>query len=173
MKRTILVFGLIAGCIVSFLMVLNVTNCYRQTDYDTSLWLGYASMIIAFSFVFIGIKNYRDKHNQGVIGFQKAFTIGFWITIIASSMYVLAWLIDYHFFIPDFMEKYSAHMIAEAKSSGLPQIELDKKMAEMNHFKEMYKNPVFMILMTYAEILPVGLLITLISALILKKKAIE
>ena len=84
-------------------------------------------MIIAFSFVFVGIKNFRDKHNERSITFKKAFTIGLWITLIASSMYVMVWMIDYHLFILDFMEKYSAHMLEQAQSSGANQVELDNK----------------------------------------------
>jgi hypothetical protein len=35
----------------------------------------------------------------------------------------------------------------------------------------MYKNPFFNAMMTYIEILPAGLIVTLISSLILKRKA--
>ncbi len=143
MKKTVLVFGLIAGCIVSIMMVLGMAKCYTETDYSNGMWIGYTSMIIAFSFVFIGIQNFRDKHNEGNITFKKAFTVGLWITLIASSMYVVVWMIDYHFFIPDFMDKYSAHMIDQAKSSGASQTELDSQIAEMAKYKEWYKNPFF------------------------------
>jgi hypothetical protein len=67
--------------------------------------IGYASMLIAFSLVFVGIRNYRDKFNEGVISFGKAFKIGIMIVLIASTMYVVAWLIDYFFFIPDFFNR--------------------------------------------------------------------
>src|ERR1017187_9822075 len=70
--------------------------------------IGYASMLVALSLVFVGIRNYRDKYNNGVISFGKAFKIGIMIVLIASTIYVVAWLIDYFFFIPDFMEKYSS-----------------------------------------------------------------
>ena len=135
--------------------------------------MGYTSMLLAFSMVFVGIKNFRDKYHQGSISFKKAFLIGLYITLIACTMYVIVWMIDYHYFIPDFMDKYSAHMIAQAKASGANQADIDKQIAEMAKFKEMYKNPVFMILMTYAEIIWVGLIISLISALILKRKPKE
>ncbi len=170
MRKNVIVFGLIAGAIVSTMMIIGVAACYNSMNFDLGMWLGYSSMIIAFSFVFVGIKNYRDKHNQGIISFKKAFTIGLWITMIASSIYVIVWMIDYYCFIPDFMDKYGAYMIEHSKASGADQVELDKQMAEMLKYKEMYKNPVFVILFTYMEILPVGLIITLISALILKKK---
>src|ERR1700740_1491553 len=104
MKKNILVNGLISGFIVSILMLFSVNYfCHREggMDYNSSLLIGYASMLIAFSFVFVGIRNYRDKYNEGVISFGKAFKIGIMIVFIASTMYVVAWLIDYFFFIPD------------------------------------------------------------------------
>ena len=175
MNRNIIIYGLIAGIIVSILMLLStnyISHCEGNVDYNTSMLIGYASMLIAFSLVFVGIRNYRDKYNEGVISFGKAFKIGIMIVIIASTIYVVAWLIDYYFFIPDFMEKYSAHMLEELKASGASQMEIDKQTKEMAGFARMYKNPFFNAMMTYVEILPVGLVVTLISSLILKRKSL-
>jgi hypothetical protein len=127
-------------------------------------------MVVAFAFMFVGIKNFRDKYNGGVVSFGKAFRIGLYIALIASTMYVLVWLVEYYFFVPDFMEKYTACTMRDARASGASEAELTEKAAEMAKFTEMYKNPVWVVLITYAEILPVGLLIALISALILKRK---
>ena len=174
MKRNILIYGLIAGIIVSVLMLFTtnyISHCEGNIDYDSSLLIGYASMLIAFSLVFVGIRNYRDKYNGGVISFGKAFKIGIMIVLIASTIYVVAWLVDYFFFIPDFMEKYSAHMVDELKASGASQMEIDKQTKEMANFARMYKNPFFNAMMTYVEILPVGLVVTLLSSLILKRES--
>src|SRR6476620_5983103 len=174
MKKNIIIYGLIAGIVVSILMLFGVnylSHCEGSVDYNTSMLIGYASMLIAFSLVFVGIRNYRDKYNEGVISFGKAFKIGIMIVLIASTIYVVAWLIDYFFFIPDFIEKYSAHMLDQLKASGASQIEIDKQTKEMADFARMYKNPFFNAMMTYVEILPVGLIVTLISSLILKRKA--
>src|SRR5437773_9356108 len=124
MKKNIIIYGLIAGIVVSVLMLfsVNMSNAEGHIDYDTSLLIGYAAMLIAFSLVFVGIRNYRDKYNEGVISFGKAFKIGIMIVLIASTMYVVAWLIDYFFFVPDFMEKYSAHELDKLKASGANQI---------------------------------------------------
>ena len=173
MKKNIIIYGLIAGVIVSTLMLLTtnyISHCEGNVDYGTSMLIGYASMILSFSLVFVGIRNYRDKYNQGVISFGKAFKIGLLIVLIASTIYVVAWLIAYFFFMPDFIEKYSAHMLEELKASGASQIEIDKQAKEMASFCKMYKNPFFNAMMTYVEILPVGLIVTLISSLILKRK---
>ncbi len=139
-------------------------------DYNISLFVGYASMLIAFSLVFVGIRNYRDKYNGGVISFGKAFKIGIMIVLIASTIYVIAWLIDYSYFVPDYLEKYSALMINKLKASEAGQIEINKQTKEMAAMAKMYKNPFFNAMMTYVEILPVGLVVTLISSLILKRK---
>jgi hypothetical protein len=173
MKKNIIIYGLIAGIVVSILMqfIVNyISHCKGNVDFDTSMLIGYASMLIAFSLVFVGIRNYRDKYNEGVISFGKAFKIGSMIVLIASTIYVVAWLIDYFFFIPDFAEKYSAQMLDKLKASGASQIEIDNQTKEMANFARMYKNPFFNAMMTYIEILPVGLIVTLISSLILKRK---
>lgn len=173
MKNNILIHGLIAGIIVSVLMLASVnyySHCEGNVDMGTSMLIGYGSMLLAFSLVFVGIKNYRDKYNGGVISFGKAFKIGILIVLLASTVYVIAWMIDYFFFMPDFMEKYSAHMLAELKASGASQAAIEQQAQEMAGFATMYNNPFFNALMTYIEILPVGLIVTLISALILKRK---
>src|SRR6266498_2565403 len=161
MQKNILIYGLIAGAIVSVLMLLSVNFLSHQDgiSYDTSLVIGYASMLIAFSLVFVGIRNYRDKYNGDVISFGKAFKIGIMIVLIASTIYVIAWLIDCFFFIPDFAEKYSAHTLDKLKASGASEIEIDKQTKEMASFVRMYKNPFFNAMMTYIEILPVGLIV--------------
>ena len=174
MKKNIIVYGVIAGIVVSVVMLFSInvmSHTEGKVDYNTSLLIGYASMLIAFSLVFVGVRNYRDKYNGGVISFGKAFKIGIMIVLIASTIYVVAWLIDYYFFIPDFAEKYSAHTLDQLKASGASQIEIDKETKEMANFVRMFKNPFFNAMMTYIEILPVGLIVTLISSLILKRKA--
>ncbi len=176
MKKNIIIYGLIAGIVVTVLMLSSVnylSHCEGNVDYNTSMLIGYASMLLAFSLVFVGIRNYRNKFNGGVISFGKAFKIGIMMVLIASTIYVVAWLIDYYFFIPDFMEKYSAHMLDELKASGASQIEIEKQTKDMANFAVMFKNPFFNAMMTYVEILPVGLIVTLISSFILKRKAVK
>lgn len=173
MKKNIIVYGLIAGVIVSVIMLFTMnylSHCEGSVDYETSMLIGYTSMLAAFSFVFVGIRNYRDNNNDGVISFGNAFKVGISIVLIASTVYVLAWLIDYFFFIPDFMDKYSAHMIEKLKASGASQIEIDKETEDMAKIIKMCKNPFLNAMMTYAEILPPGLIVTLVSSLILKRK---
>ena len=170
MKKNVLVFGLLSGSIITAFMIYSTLMCYKNADFKASEVVGYAGMLIAFAFIFVGIKNYRDKYNNGVISFGKAFKVGFFITLFASTLYVLAWVIEYYVFVPDWLDKYCTHMINEAKTGGVTQLELDKTNAQMNWYKEMYKNPLFLVLLTYVEVLPIGLVISLISALILKRK---
>jgi MFS family permease len=170
MKKIVIVCGLMAGGIVSAMMMITMAIYTSTGNFENGMIYGYASMLLAFSLIFVGIKNYRDKYNSGIISFGKAFKIGLFITLIASTMYVIVWLIDYYFFIPDFGEKYAAHMLEKLKASGTSEIEMAKQTKEMASFSEMYKNPFFNALITYSEIIPVGLIVTLISSIILKKK---
>lgn len=170
MTKNIFTYGLIAGAVVAIQMVFMIRIFYDSPDFEPSMFIGYASMIVAFSMIFVGIKNYRDKFQDGIITFGKAFKMGLWIAFIASTIYVVTWLIYYYFFVPDFMEKYAQHVLHQATKEGATAVELAAKTKEMEGYKEMYKNPLFVVLLTYFEIFPVGLLVAVISALILKRK---
>jgi hypothetical protein len=172
MKKTVIVYGLIAGVIVSAFMATSMAICYKNPAIiigNTGMIVGYLAMLIGFSMIFVAIKNYRDKYNNGFISFGRAFKIGFLISLIASTIYVLVWGIEFNFFMPDFMERYIGHIEQQARTSA-NSAELQREAAEMAKYKDMYKNPVFFALFTYAEILPVGLLVTLVSALILRRR---
>lgn len=172
MKRTVIIYGLISGAVVSAFMTITMLISAKDDTVHTgplSMVIGYLGMLIAFTFIFVAIKSYRDKQNNGIIGFGKAFGMGLLIALIASTLYVITWAIVYRNFLPDYMDKYCAAMIEQARSS-LSGPALEKKITEINKAKEMYATPAGFILFTFAEILPVGILVSLIAALVLKRK---
>ena len=164
MNNIIIKNGLFGSIIVSALLVFVTMYMKANPEKEVSMMIGFAVMILAFFFVALGIKQQRDANN-GLISFRNAFLTGFWITLIISTVYVLVWLIILYNFFPNFAEHYTDMAIAKASPD-----ELTKVTEEMNSFKEMYKNPIMVILFTYMEILPLGIVFSLISALILKKK---
>lgn len=171
MKKVVIIFGLISGTIITTMMLYAANECYKNPGtFRGNDVLGYAALIASFSFIFVGIKSYRDKRSNGFISFGKAFKIGLLITTVASTLYVVAWLFDFYLFIPDFIEHYTDHVIRVATADGASQKELSEKVEQMARLHEDYKNPLFVIVTTFIEIFPIGLVISLISALILKRK---
>lgn len=168
MKKIVIVNGVISGLIAAgWLIGLTIVG---GEHLESGMIYGYASMLLAFSLIFVGIKNYRDRYLDGVISFGKAFKTGILIALIASTFYVLTWQVCYFFFMPDFGEIYGAYVVEQLKKSGASQIQIDAKIKEMTEFARMYKNPFFNAMLTYCEILPVGLVISLVAAAILKRK---
>jgi hypothetical protein len=141
--------------------------CYTNPGFESNDVLGYAFMVVVFSMTFFGIRNYRNKVLDGIISFGQAFKTGALIAFIGSTMYVAVWLFYYYLFVPDFMDQYTIHVLKEAARDGA---DLKAKTEEMAKFKDMYKSPFFVIIITYTEVLPIGLIVALVSALILKKK---
>lgn len=170
MKRNVIVFGLIAGVLISTFTVITMAVCYRSTRFEGSMVLGFTAMLIAFSFIFVAVKDYRDKQNYGAISFGKALQIGLLISLIGSTMYTFAWAIQYHFFMPDFMDRYTAHAIQTLQASGKSASEIKASTKQLQEMNESYKNPLVFMLYTYAEILPVGIIVSVVTALILKRK---
>jgi hypothetical protein len=166
MKKTALIYGSLIG-IIFISGALYMTNLlfYKNPEIEGNDFLGYVVIIIIYSLLFFGVRNYRNRYLNGVISFKKAFKTGALIALVASTVYVVVWLFYYYLFAPDFMDKYTEYVLLHAAPA-----ELEEKTQMMNNYKTMYENPLFVILMSYAEILPPGLVFSLISSLILKKK---
>ena len=168
MKNIVLTFGIIAGLIVSIMMFITMNESFMDMKHGELI--GYTTMIIAFITIFFGVKAHRDKNLGGTVKFGKAFLLGLYITLIASTMYVASWMIISNTYGKNFMDHYYEKTIEDIRNSDLSQEEIDLKIQSMEQFQEMYKNPIFKIVITYMEILPVGLLISLISAGLLRKR---
>lgn len=173
MKKIIIVYGLIAGTIVGGLMLATMAYYYNQSDsleMENGHLIGYTTMVIALSVIFIAIKSVRDNHLSGVITFWKGCQVGLLITLIASVMYALSWEISYSRIGSEFVSKMKVKYVEELKAEGLSEAKIKTKTDEMNVTWEYYKNPVIRFGFTLMEIVPVGLVITLICAGLLRKK---
>ncbi|NJM24996.1 MAG: DUF4199 domain-containing protein [Bacteroidia bacterium] len=122
---------------------------------------------------FFGIKSYRDNHQEGAITFGKGFLVGLLIALLASTFYVVAWEIYFNATDQRFAEQYYSQTVTDIRDSGLPQPEVDAKVKKMEDMRDLYvNNALFRLAITYMEILPVGLLISLISAAVLRRKEV-
>lgn len=164
MVNNILKNGILGGIIAAIVMASMVFYMKANPGEQPSAIIGFISMLLAFTFLILGIKQQRES-NRGKITFGSAFLTGLGIAFVISTMYVLAWLVIYYNFFPDFMEKYGEMVLKNTKPE-----ELAAKTTEINQMKEWYKSPLMVILLTYMEILPIGIVISLIGALVLKKK---
>ena len=166
MRRLILIYGAIAGTIE--LALLGLTMGLVADHGALGMALGYLSMFIAMSMVFVGVKQYRDDHLGGVIRFWKALVVGLGIAGIACLFYALGWEIYLAVSGGDFMAEYMASAIREKAASGVSPTELAAFTAEMNDMARIYANPLLRHLITLREIAPVALVFALISALVLR-----
>jgi hypothetical protein len=172
MKKIVLTFGLIAGAILSAMMLLTLPFL-DKIGFDKGEVIGYSTMVLAFLMVFFGVKSYRDNVAGGVVTFGRAFLVGLMITLVATVCYVATWQVVYYKLAPDFGEKYTAYAVEKAKTSGATEAQIAAKTKEMNEFMEMYKNPLVNIGFTFLEPMPVGLLFTLVTAAALRGKRRE
>jgi hypothetical protein len=173
MKKIVITFGLISGLVISGLMLISMSLWRESSDFEYGEVLGYLSMVIALSTIFFGVKSYRDNELNGSITFGKGFLIGLLITMIAGVIYVVAWEIYFQTAFSNFSDQYLNHSVEKIKDSGVTAEEANKKISELKESMEMYNNnTIFRMAITFTEIFPVGLIISLISAAILRKKEI-
>jgi hypothetical protein len=172
MRKIVLTFGLIAGAILSVMMLLTMPF-HDQIGFDKGMIIGYTSMVLAFLMIFFGVKSYRDNVAGGRVSFGKAFQIGMLITLVATACYVATWQVVYRKVVPDYDEKYTAYSLDQARQAGATPEELAEKEREMKAFWEKYQNPLVNIAFTSLEPLPVGLIFTLVSAGVLSRKRRE
>jgi len=170
MKKTVLTFGLISGAVIS-LMMLATLPFIDRIGFEKGEIVGYSTMVLSFLLVFFGVRSYRENVGGGRITFGRALSVGILITLISCCCYVVTWEIIYFKLMPGFFEKYTNYMVEQLRTSGATQQMIDAKVQEMKSFKAMYDNPLINAAITFLEPLPVGLIVTLISAVVLRKKA--
>jgi hypothetical protein len=170
MKKTVLTYGLISGLLISVLMDSSLLLSSKIGS-GHSMILGYTIMVASFLMVYFGIRSYRDHTLAGQISFGRAFACGILIALITTVCYVGTWEILYFNFMPHFMDSYFAAQIHNVQSAGLDPAKTAAKVAEIQHSQQLYQNPLVNMAYTFIEPLPVGLLVTLISAAVLRKKA--
>lgn len=170
MTKIVLIFGLISGVIAGLLMwlLMGFVNT-GAINFDNGMIWGYATMIIALSMVFFGIKSYRDN-NGGRITFLKGLQVGILISLISAVCYAASWELYYPKVGDEFMQKYTTYYLEKMKSEGSSDAEIEKARVEGEQFMAMYKNVLVRFPMSMMEILPVGIIVTLISATLLRKR---
>ncbi len=167
MKRTIIRFGLystITICLLSFL----IWALIGVTDDGMGEIIGYSSMVVSLLFVFFGIKHFRDKENNGIVGFGKALLIGVLISLMASIAFGILDVIYVKFINPEFMTDYYDRMFDQARS--LPAEEFEIRKTELESEKEMFSNPITHFFIMSMMVFVIGFIISLLSALILQRK---
>lgn len=169
MFRKILIFGVISGLIVglaSFAMTVAMAGSPPPLEYG--MVFGYTTMLVALSFVFVGIKRHRDLDLGGVIRFWPALGMGLAISFIASVFYVLAWEAAMAVTGMDFAGEYARFLIDQQRAQGASAEALAQLSAELEQFKTQYADPLFRLPMTFTEMFPVGVLVSALSAGLLR-----
>jgi hypothetical protein len=169
MKKTVLVFGLISGAISSLWFVAIVPFGSR-IGIEQGTVIGYTTIVLSFLLVFFGIRSYRDNIGDGQITFVKGFAVGISITLISCVCYVVTWEIVYYNFLPNFWDHYGARLVEKLRASGASPAVVEARLQEVRKYKELYKNPLINGALTFIEPFPIGLLVTLISAAVLRRK---
>jgi len=168
MFNKILFYGAVAGLIVGVELFVVTVTMNGHISGPLGLVVGYATMLIALSAIFIAVKRHRDFELGGVIKFWPAFAMGLGISVVAGILYVLAWEVAQAVAHLDFADGYAKSVIREQVAQGVSGEALAKLEAEMEHFKVQYANPFYRLPMTFGEIFPVGVLVSLISAGLLR-----
>ena len=160
----VLRYGAIAGVLVGTPLFLLTVVVGDHLPAPWGAVVGYLTMLIALSTVFVAIKRYRDRELGGVIGFWRAFALGLGISCVAGVIYVLVWEAAMVAAGLDFGAAYSHALIEHKKAAGVSGEALAKFVAEMEQFQRDYANPWFRLPMTFTEIFPVGVIVSLVAA---------
>jgi hypothetical protein len=168
MKKTVLTYGLISGAIAAVLMLAHVPFM-DSLEYSTSLIVGYTGIVLSALLIFFGVRSYRENVGNGKISFGRGFAVGILIALISAACYVAAWEVVY-FSSPGIADHVFDKQVEELKATGAPQEKIDETAREAESFKKLYANPFVNVAFTFIEPFPVGLLMTLISAVILRRK---
>jgi len=148
--RYALVYGLITGLVIMG-VILGGSLLAPNAAIFSTVWFGYTVMVVAMTFLFVGVKRYRDVEKGGVIRFLPALGIGLAIGLVAVVTYVLIWEIYLAATHYAFIDLYFSGTDPETVA-----------------MRETYSNPVYRAFYTALELAPVALIMALFAAALLR-----
>jgi hypothetical protein len=169
MKKTVLTYGFISGGIAAVLMLATVpfVDSFKGRQGEI---VGYTGIVLSTLLVFFGVRSYRQNVGNGKLSFGRGLAVGLLITLISSACYVATWELVYFKLAPGIGDKMFASHVERLRTSGATQAEIDAAALQAESYKKMYDNPLLNAAITFIEPVPVGLVIALISAAILRRK---
>jgi hypothetical protein len=170
MKKTVLVYGAIGGIIIMPMLIALIVVGIKPGHMTNSVYFGYANMLLAFTMIFFGVRSYKNKQLNGSISFWRALGVGMLIMLVASTIYVIAWVILSRLFYPGFVDDYMNASFHKLDASKLSPEKIAEKKEEMRKEMEFYRTVPGMVMYTYVEILIAGIPMALISAIVFSIK---
>jgi len=146
-----LVYGTISGTIIILTMIAGF-ELTAPDSFVHTLWYGYALMLVVLTFVFVGMKRYRDVECGGVVRFGRVFLVGLGMAAFAAFTYVVIW---------EIYLAATGYRMLDAMIAGAPP-------ADRADMEAMLLNPVVRMPFELLELFPVGLVVALISAVLLR-----
>jgi xanthine/uracil permease len=162
-----LIYGTLAGAVILSVMLAGIVGGGQDSIFS-SMWFGYLVMLIGMTFMFVGVKRYRDNEHGGVIRFWPALKMGLGIAVVAGVAYVIVWEIYLASTGYRFMDDYLAGIAETLAAQGKSPAEVAAAMADYEWARINYPNPLFRIPLTFSEIFPIGLIAALVSAALLR-----
>ena len=109
----------------------------------------------------------------GSIKFWKGVQVGVLISLISGILYAVG-AMSYGIVSPNFeahfMTKFTELKVGKLTEQGASQDKIDEAKKEVEMMKTLFQNPVLFFLVCQMEILPVGFIVTLISAGLLRRR---
>ena len=165
--RYSIIYGGLAGAIIIAVTLVVFFSGVTGLGHGSMLF-GYLVMLVALSMIFVGVKRYRDVECGGVIRFGRAFGLGLGMALVAALIYIVGWEIYLAATGWDFMADYQAQMLADMQANGASAQEIADTRATMAVWGERYRSLLWRVPITFSEIFPVGLIVALVSAAILR-----
>lgn len=170
MRRIILTFGLIAGAIMSAMLLLALPF-QEQIGFDNGAYLGYTSMVLAFLMVYFGVRAYREQIAGGSVTFGEAVKVGLLITAVATVCYVVTWEVIYFQLAPEVAAQYTNYALEQLRQSGASAAEIAEQTAQFARYQQLYDQVWYNVAVTTLEPLPIGVLVTLVTAWLHSRKS--
>jgi len=166
MKRIVLTYGVISAVIGAVFLLAQVPF---MDGSSRALIVGYTGIVLSALLIFFGVRSYRENVGNGKISFGRGFAVGILIALISAAGYVAVWEVVY-FSNPGIADHIFDKQVEQLKATGAPQEKIEQTAREVESFKKLYANPFVNAAFTFIEPFPVGVLMTLISAVILRRK---